>query len=56
MNEFLELADWFGWRSPHEPVVVDSLPTPTFTVKDESRISFSTNNYLGIATLSLIHI
>jgi len=50
VNEFLELADWFGWRSPHEPAVVDSLPTPTFTVKDESRISFSTNNYLGIAT------
>src|SRR5712671_4871814 len=50
MNEFVELADWFGWRAPHEPEVVDSLPTPTFTVKDRPRISFSTNNYLGIAT------
>ena len=50
MNEFVELADWFGWRSPHEPVVVDSLPTPTFKVNDVQRISFSTNNYLGVAT------
>jgi glycine C-acetyltransferase len=29
---------------------VDSLPTPTFKVNDVQRISFSTNNYLGIAT------
>ena len=50
MNEFMELADWFGWRSPHDPVVVDSLPTPTFTVKNTQQVSFSTNNYLGIAT------
>jgi 8-amino-7-oxononanoate synthase len=34
---------------PHEPVVVDSLPTPNFMVKDRSLVSFSTNNYLGIA-------
>src|SRR6267378_2968033 len=39
-----------GRRAAHEPEVVDSLPTPTFTVKDRPRISFSTNNYLGIAT------
>jgi glycine C-acetyltransferase len=50
VNELVELADWFGWRSPHEPAVVDSLPTPTFKVNDVQRISFSTNNYLGIAT------
>jgi 8-amino-7-oxononanoate synthase len=43
------LADWFGWRSPYEPAVVDSLPTPTFTVKNTQQVSFSTNNYLGIA-------
>ena len=49
MDEFLELADWFGWQMPHEPVVVDSLPTPNFMVKDRSLVSFSTNNYLGIA-------
>jgi glycine C-acetyltransferase len=49
VNEFVELADWFGWRSPYEPAVVDSLPTPTFTVKNTQQVSFSTNNYLGIA-------
>ena len=50
MNELIELADWFGWRAPHEPVVVDSLPNPRFSVKDRPQVSFSTNNYLGIAT------
>jgi glycine C-acetyltransferase len=50
VNEFVELADWFGWRSPYEPAVVDSLPIPTFTVKNAQQVSFSTNNYLGIAT------
>jgi glycine C-acetyltransferase len=50
VNEYVELADWYGWRLPHEPVVVDSLPSPTFKVKDQSHVSFSTNNYLGIST------
>jgi glycine C-acetyltransferase len=50
VNEFVELADWFGWRSPHDPAVVDSLPSPTFRVKNAQQVSFSTNNYLGIAT------
>src|SRR5258705_5057851 len=50
VNEFGGWGDWFGWRAPPEPVVVDSLPTPTFTVKDRPWVSFSTNNYLGIAT------
>jgi len=50
VNEFIELADWFGWRSPYDPAVVDSLPTPTFMVKNAQQVSFSTNNYLGIAT------
>ena len=50
MNEFMELAEWFGWRVPHEPLVVDSLPNPRFSIKDRPQVSFSTNNYLGIAT------
>jgi glycine C-acetyltransferase len=50
VDELVEMANWFGWKSPHNPLVVDSLPTPKFTVKDRSHISFSTNNYLGIAT------
>ena len=50
MNEFMELANWFGWRAPHEPLVVDSLPDPRFSLKGRPQVSFSTNNYLGIAT------
>ena len=50
MNEFAELADWCGWRAPRESVIVDSLPTPAFRVKNRQYVSFSTNNYLGIAT------
>src|SRR5882724_10605098 len=44
------MADWFGWQSPYQPVVVDSLPTPQFTINARPQISFSTNNYLGVAT------
>ena len=50
MSEYVELANWFGWRLPHEPLVVDSLPDPSFRVNDRVQVSFSTNNYLGIAT------
>jgi glycine C-acetyltransferase len=50
VNEFVELADWFGWRAPRDSAVVDSLPTPEFRVKSRKYVSFSTNNYLGIAT------
>jgi glycine C-acetyltransferase len=50
VNEFVELADWFGWRSPHEPAVVDSLPTPTFRVKNVQQVSFSTKKYLVVAS------
>src|SRR5882757_1697923 len=50
MNELVEMADWFGWRSPHDPAVMDSLPTPAVTLRNAQHVSFSTNNYLGIAT------
>lgn len=50
MREYVEMAEWFGWKAPHEPVVPDSLPSPNFTVKGRPQVSFSTNNYLGIAT------
>jgi glycine C-acetyltransferase len=50
VREYVEMANWFGWKAPHEPVVVDSLPSPNFMVKGRPQISFSTNNYLGIAT------
>src|SRR5216684_985063 len=50
MDEILEMANWFGWQSPYEPRVVDSLPTPNFSVNGRPQLSFSTNNYLGIST------
>jgi glycine C-acetyltransferase len=50
VDEFVEMANWFGGKSPYNPVVVDSLPTPAFRIKNKPLISFSTNNYLGIAT------
>ena len=50
MDEFIELAEWFGWQTPHVPVVVDSLPNPHFVAQDRPQVSFSTNNYLAIAT------
>ncbi len=50
MNEFVELADWFGWRVPRDCLVVDSLPIPAFQMKNRQYVSFSTNNYLGLAT------
>jgi glycine C-acetyltransferase len=56
MKEFVELADWFGWRVPRDCVVVDSLPTPAFRMKNRQYISFSTNNYLGISTSARMRI
>jgi 7-keto-8-aminopelargonate synthetase-like enzyme len=56
VNEFVELAEWFGWRVPRDCVVVDSLPTPAFRMKNRQYISFSTNNYLGIATSARMRI
>src|ERR1700720_3096564 len=50
VNEFVELADWFGWRVPRDCLVVDSLPIPAFQMKNRQYVSFSTNNYLGLAT------
>jgi len=44
-------ANWFGWKSPYNPVVSGiAFPIQKFIVKDRSQTSFSTNNYLGIAT------
>src|SRR5260370_12601416 len=48
VNEFVELADWFGWRAPRDCLVVDSLPIPAFQMKNRQYVSFSTNNYLGL--------
>jgi glycine C-acetyltransferase len=50
VEEMVEMANWFGWQSPYEPVVASSLPAPNFMVNGRPQISFSTNNYLGIST------
>jgi glycine C-acetyltransferase len=47
--ELVELANWFGWQSPHAGTTVDSLPSPSFRVKSGEHVSFSSNNYLSIA-------
>jgi 8-amino-7-oxononanoate synthase len=47
--ELVELANWFGWQSPHSGTTVDSLPSPSFKYKSVEHVSFSSNNYLSIA-------
>jgi 8-amino-7-oxononanoate synthase len=48
--EWVELANWCGWQSPHVSAPVDSLPIPSFRIEARDFVSFSTNNYLAIAT------
>jgi glycine C-acetyltransferase len=51
MRDLRELADWFDQRpNPHEDIVPSSLPEPAFMCEGRRIISFSTNNYLGLAT------
>jgi len=48
--EWVELANWCGWQSPHVSATVDSLPSPSFRIDARDHVSFSSNNYLAIAT------
>ncbi len=50
MNEFEEIRDQMLGRTYHRIVTVDSLPSPTFHMEGRQVVSFSTNNYLGLAT------
>ena len=50
LSELAELANWYGWRGSHIGQIVDSLPDPSFIIQSREHISFSTNNYLAIAT------
>jgi glycine C-acetyltransferase len=50
MKEFAELAEWAERRRPHEVETVASLPDPTYRSDGAPRVSFSTNNYLALAT------
>jgi 8-amino-7-oxononanoate synthase len=52
MREYLEIAAWLE-RNPHiahESPLVQSLPSPSFRAEGREIVSFSTNNYLALAT------
>ncbi|MFB9266019.1 aminotransferase class I/II-fold pyridoxal phosphate-dependent enzyme [Bradyrhizobium erythrophlei] len=50
MQEFTEMAEWLLHQNVHGGDRVDSLPNPTFQANGQKFVSFSTNNYLSIAT------
>ncbi len=50
MKEFAEMAAWVEARNPHHIETVGSLPDPTFEANGSRLVSFSTNNYLALAT------
>ena len=51
MRDLRELAAWFDGRpNPHDDLIPTSLPDPTFVWNGRVIVSFSTNNYLALAT------
>ena len=51
MREFIEMAEWLVHQSNlHEGELVESLPDPAFQASGRNHVSFSTNNYLSLAT------
>ncbi|MDR3499855.1 MAG: pyridoxal phosphate-dependent aminotransferase family protein [Parvibaculum sp.] len=51
LREYAELWSWREQgRSLHDVDVVESLPQPNFRAGGRDYVSFSTNNYLGLAT------
>ncbi|MCE1186659.1 MAG: aminotransferase class I/II-fold pyridoxal phosphate-dependent enzyme [Rhodocyclales bacterium] len=51
MKEFYDITRWLEERGAvHSIPRVESLPSPTFRMGGEEHVSFSTNNYLGLAT------
>jgi 8-amino-7-oxononanoate synthase len=53
MRDLRELAAWFDEQpNAHDPLVPSSLPDPSFVSDGRTMISFSTNNYLALATSS----
>ncbi len=51
MRDLRELAAWFDARpNAHDPLVPSSLPDPSFVCDGRTLVSFSTNNYLALAT------
>lgn len=50
MQEFVEMAEWLANQNMHVGDPIDSLPSPVFSAHGKKYISFSTNNYLSLAT------
>jgi glycine C-acetyltransferase len=50
VREFAEMADWLGHRNLQGGDRVESLPNPGFQANGKKYVSFSTNNYLAIAS------
>jgi len=50
MREINDIATWVSQAAPHELKFVDSLPAPDFRVGNEVHVSFSSNNYLSLAS------
>jgi len=51
VREFVEMAEWLVHQNNlHGGDHVESLPDPAFRANGKKYVSFSTNNYLSIAT------
>jgi 8-amino-7-oxononanoate synthase len=51
MHDLRELAAWYQSRpDAHSSATADTLPNPAFTAGGRRLVSFSTNNYLALAT------
>src|SRR3979409_399662 len=51
MRDLKELGTWIGARDTgHAMIPTDTLPDPGFVIDGREFVSFSTNNYLSLAT------
>ncbi len=50
MQEFVEMAEWLVHQNLFDGDPVESLPSPAFQANGKKFVSFSTNNYLSLAT------
>jgi len=50
LQEFVEMAEWLALQNLHVGVPVDTLPSPAFNANGRRYVSFSTNNYLSLAS------
>ena len=50
MRELRNISAWLAEATPHEIECVESLPSPGFRAKGRKQVSFSTNNYLALAS------